>query len=301
MTARQDQVDHARTTPIEDVLARRGIELRGGAERCGPCPVCGGVDRFSINTRKQLWNCRGCRAGGDAISLVRHLDGVSFHEAVASLTGESTNRNIGKQRQVVTKTEENNSHKAAWLWATRRPITEDCPAALYLRSTRNYHGPIPATLGFLPANGTHPPAMIAAFGFCEEREPGVLAPPIDSCAVHITRLTPDGRKLPDRAKTMHGPMSGLPIVLAPPNDLLGLTITEGIEDGLSVFEQTGLGVWAAGSAGNMPKIAAALPSYVECVTVCAHRDEAGLRGAKEAVSLIKARGIEVHLKGLRND
>ncbi len=52
---------------------------------------------------------------------------------------------------------------------------------------------------------------------------------------------------------MLGPNAGLPIVVAPVNDRLGLAIAEGIEDGLSVFVETGLGVWAAGSAGNMPK------------------------------------------------
>ena len=88
----------------------------------------------------------------------------------------------------------------------------------------------------------------------------MIDPPAIVVGVHITRLTPDGGKAPiDPAKIMLGPMSGLPIVLAPGNDGLGLAITEGIEDGLSVFEETGLGVWAAGSAGNMPKIVAALP------------------------------------------
>jgi hypothetical protein len=96
---------------------------------------------------------------------------------------------------------------------------------------------------------------------------------------------------------MLGAMSGLPIVLAPVNDGLGLAITEGIEDGLSVFEETGLGVWAAGSAGNMPKIAAALPPYVKCTTIFAHRDETGMRVAKEAARLIAAPGVEVHIKG----
>jgi hypothetical protein len=96
---------------------------------------------------------------------------------------------------------------------------------------------------------------------------------------------------------MIGPMSGLPIVLAPVNDGLGLAITEGIEDGLSVFEETGLGVWAAPAAGNMPKIAAELPAYVECVTIFAHRDENGTRFAKEAARLIAAKRVEVHIKG----
>jgi hypothetical protein len=167
-----------------------------------------------------------------------------------------------------------------------------------LRQARRFDGPIPPTIGYLPAKGKHPPAMIAAFGFCEEPKPGVIDPPADATGVHITRLTLDGRKAPeDKPKIMLGPMSGLPIVLAPVNDGLGLAITEGIEDGLSVFEETGLGVLAAGSAGNMPKIAAALPRYVECVTIFAHRDETGTRFAKEAARLIAAMGVEVHIKG----
>jgi hypothetical protein len=60
--------------------------------------------------------------------------------------------------------------------------------------------------------------------------------------------------------------------------------------GLSGFEETGLGVWAAGSAGNMPKIVAALPPYVECTTIFAHRDEKGMQFAKEAARLIAAMG-----------
>jgi hypothetical protein len=42
-----------------------------------------------------------------------------------------------------------------------------------------------------------------------------------------------------------------PIVLAPPNDLLGSSITEGIEDALTMHEATGLGTWAAGSAARL--------------------------------------------------
>jgi putative DNA primase/helicase len=56
-------------------------------ERSGPCPACGGEDRFSINIKKQLWNCRGCQTGGDVIALVRHLDGVGFEDALKTLAG----------------------------------------------------------------------------------------------------------------------------------------------------------------------------------------------------------------------
>jgi hypothetical protein len=76
-----------------------------------------------------------------------------------------------------------------------------------------------------------------------------------------------------------GSPAGRPIVLAPPNDLLGLGISEWIEDGLSFFAATGLGMWAAGSAGFMPKIAALIPDFIEAITVYGHADPAGRRGA----------------------
>jgi putative DNA primase/helicase len=81
-------VHSARSRRIEDVTRRRGIRLNGKNERCGPCPVCGGDDRFSINIKKQVWNCRGCDRGGDVIDLVQHLDGCDFLSACKALTGE---------------------------------------------------------------------------------------------------------------------------------------------------------------------------------------------------------------------
>jgi DNA primase len=82
-------VEKARAVKIEDEIARRGIKLRRqGVEHVGPCPVCGGDDRFAINPSKQVWNCRGCSKGGDNIALVQFLDGSDFKAACATLAGE---------------------------------------------------------------------------------------------------------------------------------------------------------------------------------------------------------------------
>jgi phage/plasmid primase-like uncharacterized protein len=81
-------IDLAKAVPIELEIARRGAKLLGrGFERCGPCPVCGGRDRFSINLKKQVWNCRGCSKGGDVLDLVQHLDSADFKTAVQTLAG----------------------------------------------------------------------------------------------------------------------------------------------------------------------------------------------------------------------
>src|SRR5215213_4098451 len=84
----------------------------------------------------------------------------------------------------------------------------------------------------------------------------------DSAAmgVHLTFLRPDGNDkaggVEDAKLTGCKGSTGSPICLAPPNDLLGFSVTEGIEDALSIHEATGLGVWAwaAGTAGRMPAL-----------------------------------------------
>ena len=190
---------------------------------------------------------------------------------------------------------------AGWLWARRQPITERTPAGIYLHK-RAYAGPIPETLDFLPTSDDYPPAMIAAFGLAHESEPGKIAAPINVRGVHLTKLTADGDKIaePDgaKAKIMIGPSMGLPIVISPPNDLQGLAITEGIEDALTVAAETGLGVWAAGAANRMPALAAVIPEYIDAVTIYAHADEAGQRGALELALALEQRGIQVRTEGL---
>jgi hypothetical protein len=184
--------------------------------------------------------------------------------------------------------------KARWLWSQRRPIAGS-NAERYLRE-RKIVCPLPATLGLLPARGDYAPAVVAAYGMAHEVEPGVIAIADDAVrGVHITRLLPDGsdRERGDQAKIMIGHSVGFPIVMAPPNDLLGMAIAEGIEDALTVHQSTGLGAWAAGAASRMPALADAIPSYVECVTVLVDDDVNGRRFAGELADRIRARRIQV--------
>ena len=185
--------------------------------------------------------------------------------------------------------------KARWLWSQRKPIAGSI-AERYLREKRKIKCPLPATLGFLPARGEYAPAMIAAFGFPHEIEPGVIDIADGALkGVHITRLLPDGsdRERGDQAKIMVAHSVGFPIVLAPPNDLLGMSVAEGVEDGLTVHQSTGLGGWAAGSASRMPALAAVIPSYIECVTVVADDDRDGRRHSAVLADRLCACGIEV--------
>jgi hypothetical protein len=83
-------VDEARGKDVLAEARARGAELRRcGSEWVGPCPVCGGTDRFGINPRKNVFICRQGGSAGDAVALVMYLDGAPFRAAVEALTGKT--------------------------------------------------------------------------------------------------------------------------------------------------------------------------------------------------------------------
>ena len=80
-------IAEARSVSIRAELERRGLWTKRMHNDGGvPCPACGGEDRFAVNEKKGVFQCRGS-AGGDAIALAEHLDGGSFLEAVETVTG----------------------------------------------------------------------------------------------------------------------------------------------------------------------------------------------------------------------
>jgi len=305
------RIETARSTPIERVIEQRGIKLRGKIERAGACPRCGGEDRFSINVRKQNWNCRHCKPKditGDAIGLVMWLDGVTFAKAVDTLAGEvggpgrrdrQPHVGAGRRDDEALADEQAQLRKARGLW--RSSVSPIGTAVETYLNKRGIAAPFPATVRFLaPLKPGHHPAMIVPFGMPDEPEPGLIKITDKAiAAVQLTLLMPDGSvkaEVKPNKITVASP-AGMPMVLAPANDLLGLAITEGTEDALSVRKATGLGAWASGGASFMPKLAAAVPDYIDAVTIYAHDDKAGQRGARELADALVARGIEVLLEG----
>jgi hypothetical protein len=266
------------------------------------CPACGPERQSRTNRTRavlRVWvlddrfatfNCARCGMKGEAHA--EHRGRPVFNRKA---TQQACHVSVVTDPAAV----ERRLEVAQALWRRRQPapgtIVEN-----YLRQARSYRGSIPDTLGFLPPRGDHPPAMISAFGWPDEPEPGRIALREEEVrGVHITRLAADGSaKVGDPSKIIIGRCLGSPIVLSALNDNLGLAITEGIEDGLSIFESTGLGVWAAGAAGRMPALAPTVPQYVNAVSIIADADEAGQRGAHELGSLLQGTLREVNVIGL---
>src|SRR5262245_17200237 len=238
----------AKAVPIERELERRGIRLkRTGAELIGPCPRCGGTDRFGANIRKQKWNCRGCGGRGDVVDLVRHLDDCTFAEAVRTLTGMSARSTSPTHPIAATPPPPPDGLKAAnRIWRETVGIAGTDGESYFdrrgivLNRAPNYGG-----LRFHPRcpweRGTTP-CVIGRFTDAITGEPrGIWRRPID------------GRK----PKAL-GPMGGCVIRLWPDEEVsTGLVIGEGVETVLSAatrFTRRGAllqPAWATGSAGNL--------------------------------------------------
>jgi hypothetical protein len=256
-----------------------------------PCPSCGPERRHAANRRRgvlRLWR-------GDP-------DFIGYHCARCGARGWSKRGSIEQPRRAPLRDAPGppdddgyTFRRAIEMWHAAQPA-DGSIVATYLRSRGIVlTDGLPGTLRAL----TSPPAMIAAFGMAREPEPGQLAIDDDAIrGVHVTYLRFDGSGKADGqgpSKKMFGHSSGWPIVLAPMNDLLGIVITEGIEDALSIHLATGLGAWAAGAACRLPKLAPIVPDHTNAITIVADCDRDGQRFAMELAHSLVGRGLAVEI------
>jgi hypothetical protein len=253
-------------------------------------------------------------AGDDPLACkdyVRRMLGMRTYGTAAHrlrrLQRGKTNRYPGKTSPAAVRDTGHHAKqlaKAQRLWRAGVPIT-GTPAERYLREARGYRGPLPATLRYLkPHRRDYHPAMVAAFGLAREPESGVLdITESEISGVHLTLINPEGtaKAGTGQDKRMVGQSVGSPIVLAPPNDLLGLVVCEGIEDALSMHAATGLGAWAAGAAGRLQALAAVVPNYIDCISIVADADATGQTNAAKLAIALRQRGSDVELKTFAND
>jgi Toprim domain/Zinc-binding domain of primase-helicase len=269
----------AREADILDVARRHGV-LSGlkkvGGEYIGPCPICGGKDRFGINPHRQgkngkpgLFLCRRCGEGGDAIDLERFLSGTKFRHAVKDLSGAAT-----------VEEDPRETARRARKWAFCHAVVEetvfrltpilDSPGEQFLRDERCIDTSLPVirrALETTAAVGWHPSVYFAQpdpsepFHELHWRRLG--------CIVGIMtdpgtgeRLGPiartylfDGKKI-GKAKTLkRAEAERLGVVRISPDTEIRLSrrlaLATGFETALAVLEMGGVPVWSTGSDNTM--------------------------------------------------
>ena len=118
---------------LREVVLRYTTLDRGGH---GPCPLCGGSDRFYIHKGGDRCGCRGCNFQGDVIELVHKVEGVNRAEAAKMLGGKQLpggDHERGRSSRIIPALKKE-PEPSAWLdeaWQTRaRQIVERAEARL---------------------------------------------------------------------------------------------------------------------------------------------------------------------------
>jgi DNA primase len=129
---RVDLVDLAgQSTRLKKVAGTRG------GEWAGPCPFCGGRDRFHVQPATGLWRCRQCspdQRWQDAIAFVMRRDGVPFAEACSLLGASSSElgemKRLPRPQQPAGQLSEDIEPSATWR-ERAADFVEECKQALW--------------------------------------------------------------------------------------------------------------------------------------------------------------------------
>jgi hypothetical protein len=284
-------INAAKAVRTEDELARRGIKLRRvGGEMVGPCPLCGGKDRFAINLAKQKWNCRQCKPEsipGDVIGVVQWLDNCAFADAVERLAGEE---------RIATRARHNGTWRAdpmdaaarvefaQKIWSQSAPLAGSL-GERYLRQTRCIDlESWPPSLRFHPQlfhgpSGRTFPGIVAAVQHAAGDFRGVWR-------IFLDPRTADKAPVPSPRMGL-GPVAGAAVHLSPAGE--EIAIAEGVETGLAVM-CIGRMAWAGLSTSLMRRIS--LPAEVRRVYLLEENDKPddhGRRASPDAVRVLAQR------------
>ena len=262
---------HGRWT---EILRSLGVGDRILGKRNGPCPSCGGTDRFQYTDKfgEGNYHCRSCGAGG-GLKLAHAVRGGRFSELlddIESLVGTvrpaSTTGLAGPSLERMKRL----CHQT---WTEAKPVIIGDEVDRYLRGRGINQGAYPRTLRFHPSLGYYEKqpgqkrskliASYAAMIAC------VQGPDGHAVTLHRTYLR-DGRKaLGDQSKKLlSAGINGAAVRLDEATDELALT--EGIETALAVRLRTGKPTWAAINCGNLERIW--IPEQVQRVCIYADND-----------------------------
>ena len=248
---------HERTTQAakgkwRGILMALGMPETFLNNRHGPCPLCGGTDRFRWDNQegRGTYICNQCGAG-DGMKLATEYFGTPFAEMAARI--DTILGNV-KQDSVERPplSDEDNLNAVKGLWRASVPVQNGDLVHRYLATRRLDELVYPKALRFVEklrdGEGGIRPCMIALVGRF-----GV--PKFDT--IHRTFLRPDGlgkAEMVNPRKLMPGSVpEGACVMLSDWTESGPLGIAEGIETAMAASAMFGIPVWAAISSSMMKK------------------------------------------------
>lgn len=259
------------------ILRQLGVDEKFLNPKHGPCPVCGGVDRFRFDDKegRGTYYCSQCEPhAGGGMNLVMSVFGVTYPTALEMVAGV-----LGTAEPVTPSAESKMDPMAALLRLERGISQERGPVAEYL-AKRGLNS-VPPVLCW------HPSCVYTEPGKETIRVPAMLAPvqsprgenPVIS--YHRTYLSTDWR-VRVRKKLMPAtqPLEGAAIRLYPLRSTL--VVAEGIETAIACREMWRLSAWSLISTSVMRSWVP--PNGVERVIIAGDND-AKLGGQAAAYAL----------------
>lgn len=271
------------------ILQALGIDAKYLKNEHGPCPICGGKDRFRFDDKDGdgTFYCSKCGCG-DGLYLVRQFNRWNFprtKKEVAAIVGTIPTSAIKPER-----TDEEKRAYMRTLFKGSRPVAQGDPVWLYLERRCGDPSGMLEDLRYHPAlkhsvEGSTHPAMLAFMGWDETTK--------RFSGIHRTYLTMDGHKAPvDPAKMSYGDMGA--IRLGPAAERMG--IAEGIETAICASRRFGLPVWSATCANGLETWEP--PACAKFIAICGDND-ANFTGQSAAYTLarrLRMAGLEVEIK-----
>jgi putative DNA primase/helicase len=283
------QIAQGRWRSILTVLGMDECALSG---KHGPCPMCGGRDRFRFDDKegRGTYFCSGCGAG-DGVQLAMGITGLSFRDVAAEVE-----RIAGKIKPTASRTERTDDDKLHALrraFKESRPIQREDEAYRYLAGRGLRLHDLPESIR------THPGMAYLDDGKMLGTLPAMLATVTDATgravSMHRTYIE-DGQKaaVPAPRKLMQGlPLAGAAIRLTPVSRSLGMA--EGIETALAAAELFEVPTWSCISTSGIESFEP--PAGVGHVIIFADNDAnfAGQAAAYRAAHRLALRGIEAEV------
>jgi putative DNA primase/helicase len=257
------------------ILPQLGISSKLLRNKHGPCPMCGGSDRFRFDNKegKGTWICNRC-GSGDGAELVKRVKGVQFKEAAKMIEGVVGNavKCAPQPRYGANKDELNRM----WSEQSMRVTAAD-PVGRYLAKRCGIKSLYPHELRYWGE------ATMLARVTDAEGKPVTL---------HRTFIRQDGTL---QRKLMPGQLPTNVAIRICPKCGPVLGIAEGIETALSASALFTVPVWAAISAPLLKKWRP--PLGVEKVIIFGDNDE-NFTGQEAAYSLARSLSgdVEVEVK-----
>jgi putative DNA primase/helicase len=260
------------------ILMALGLDERQLRNTHGPCPICGGKDRFRFDNKngEGTYYCNHCGAG-DATQLLCKVFGWDFKTMannVREVAGEVVEQPF-KPPETVSIEQRRKTLNSMWARAK-----QDSVALAYLRSRGLERQLLPRTMRGIGSmyhrdSGTHQMGVVSL----------IQNPAGEPVSLHRIFLMPDGsrdKKIMPPISTISG--GAIRLGGPQPGEEI-LHVAEGVESALAVQDITGSQhVWATISAQGMEALE--VPKEVTEVVIWADNDES-YTGQAAAYALAK--------------